>query len=605
MNRRRTIFIATTAVLAVGVPIGAASIVRSRTQALADRLGEAAGVPARIGSLDADLTGTLRLSDVALGELFAADRVEASVALESLLSGQFSADEIRVAAPRIDVEITRDGDSNLARVVRRLAELRKKSGSSSRGAARVRRIVVSSGTLTARVAGLGEVSADRVELVPDEYGVRVITGTLRLKGGTGGITGELQLTRSAAEVALPRVSFGRVLAVGGDGTIRVGMETIALRDVALGRLSSGGSLEARGFLDDHGIPRAIGADLIPPRDGNPFALSLHGDKIPLAPFAALAPHGVIVDNARVSGKLTVRRAAHTTQVTVAGSVSGLRLDHKTIGPQPIPVDAEVEASVAVSPDAVAVQRASFAVGAAHWSVSGWLRRGSPVSGQLDVQLAEAPCNDLLLSVPTEIRGPLDGLTMTGTFGGRARLALDLAAPVGEGVTLESQLANACTVVAEPPAADVTSLLVSSEHVFPDGSRAMVGPDEPTYFPLKRLPWFVVGAFTSAEDGRFFDHHGFDENAIARSFEIDLRDRRLSRGGSTISQQLVKNALLTHRRSLDRKIQEAVLTWRLESRLDKKQILERYFNVIELGPHIFGLRAAAAHWFGISPRELTI
>jgi membrane peptidoglycan carboxypeptidase len=142
-------------------------------------------------------------------------------------------------------------------------------------------------------------------------------------------------------------------------------------------------------------------------------------------------------------------------------------------------------------------------------------------------------------------------------------------------------------------------------VFPDGSHAVVGPDEEAYFPLKRLPWHVTGAFASAEDGRFFEHHGFDEIAIARSLEVDLRDRRLARGGSTISQQLVKNAFLTHRRSLDRKIQEAVLTWRLESRLDKKQILERYFNVIELGPHIFGLRAAAAHWFGVSPRELTI
>ncbi len=605
MHRRRTLFVATTALLAVGLPIGAATIVRSRTQALAARLGTAAGVPARIGSLDADLTGTLRLSDVALGELFAAERVEASVALESLLSGHFSADEIRVAAPRISVEVTRDGDSDLARVVRRLAELRKKTGTASSGSTRVRRIVVSSGTLTARVAGLGEVSADRVELVPDENGVRVITGTLRLRGGAGGIDAELQLARSAAEVALPHVSFGRVLAVGGGGTIRVGSQTIALRDVAIGRLSPGGSLEARGFLDDHGIPRPLGADLIPPRDGNPFALTLHGDKIPLAPFAALAPKGIVVGNARVSGTVSVRRAAHTTQVAVAGSVLGLRLDHKTLGPQSIPVDATVDASVAVSPDAVAVQRASFAVGAARWSLSGWLRRGSPVSGQLDVQLADAPCNELLLSVPHEIRGPLDGLTMTGTFGGRARLALDLAAPVGEGVTLETRLANACIVSAEPPAADVTQLLVSSEHTFPDGSRALVGPDEVAWFPLKRLPWFVLGAFTSAEDGRFFSHHGFDENAIARSFEIDLRDRRLARGGSTISQQLVKNAFLTHRRSLDRKIQEAVLTWRLEARLDKKQILERYFNVIELGPHIFGLRAAAAHWFGISPRELTI
>src|SRR6478672_9816041 len=85
-----------TALLALGVPVGAAVYVGSRTQALADHLGAAAGVPARIGNVDADLTGTIRLSDVALGapsdgapigsmtrggELFAADSIEASVAL--------------------------------------------------------------------------------------------------------------------------------------------------------------------------------------------------------------------------------------------------------------------------------------------------------------------------------------------------------------------------------------------------------------------------------------------------------------------------------------------------------------------------------------------
>jgi membrane peptidoglycan carboxypeptidase len=55
----------------------------------------------------------------------------------------------------------------------------------------------------------------------------------------------------------------------------------------------------------------------------------------------------------------------------------------------------------------------------------------------------------------------------------------------------------------------------------------------------------------------------------------------------------------------RKLQEAVLTWRLEARLDKKQILERYLNIIELGPKLFGLRAAAKYWFNLSPRELNV
>src|SRR4029079_7385148 len=103
-----------TAALALGVPAGAALWRHARTQTLADQLGARAGVPSRIGAIDADLTGTLTLSDVALGSLLSADAIEPSVALDSLLAGRVTADEIRVAGPHLAIEIDRDGDSDLA-----------------------------------------------------------------------------------------------------------------------------------------------------------------------------------------------------------------------------------------------------------------------------------------------------------------------------------------------------------------------------------------------------------------------------------------------------------------------------------------------------------
>jgi len=584
--RRDHRIVAVTAVLAVGVPVGVACFVHARTAGLADHLGKVSDVRAHVGSVDADLTGTIRLSDVALGELISADSLEASVALDSLLAGQITADEIRVAGPHISITVDRDGDSDIARLVRRLAG--HHTGGAATGS-RVRRIVVSSGTLVAKIAEVGELSADAVELVPDAGGVRVITGAVHLRGGTGSAIGELDLARSAAELSLPHVHFGRVLAVAGTGRIRIGDQVIALRDVAIGRLSPAGSLEARGFLDDGGVARAVSAELAY-RDG--FALSLRGDRVPLAPLASLLPHSVLVTGARASGQLTLRRSHDTVQLAIDGSLTGVHLDHKTIAPEPVPVDAGITATLTVSPQAIAVEHATLSLGAARWAAAGWLRRGSPLSGQLDLQLAPAGCMDLVHSLPVEIRGPLDGIAMTGTFGGHARLSIDLAAPLGEGVDLDTSLANSCEVTAEPPAADVTTLALTDDK--PHG-----------WTTLKHLPSHVSAAFISAEDGRFWDHAGFDVEQIARSFEIDLRDRRLARGGSTISQQLVKNTFLTQRRSLDRKIQEAVLTWRLEARLDKKTILERYLNMIELGPRIFGLRAAAEYWFDTTPRELTI
>ena len=195
--------------------------------------------------------------------------------------------------------------------------------------------------------------------------------------------------------------------------------------------------------------------------------------------------------------------------------------------------------------------------------------------------------------------------MTGSLGGHARVALDLAAPSGDGVQLSLALDGGCHVDTEAPAADVSALAGVVDHVVPDGSTARVGRGAPNWTPLGDMRAHVPAAFVAAEDAAFWDHHGFDLVQIARSLEIDLREHRLARGGSTISQQLIKNAFLTQRRSLDRKLQEAVLTWRLESRLDKRQIRGRYRNIIERGPRLFGIGAAARYWFNEPAAQLTL
>jgi len=606
-----------TAVCAAGVPLTAAAWVASRTSALAGHLGAAAGVAARIDAIDADLTGTIRLSGLALGNLVAADALEASVSLGSLLAGTLRADEIRVAAPRVAVQVDGDGDSDLGRVARRLASRARPDGPGAPHPAgsggRLRRIVVSSGTLSAQIAGLGALAAERVELVPDAGGVRVITGPVRLTGRNGPLTVDVGFTRSAAELALPHLRLGRVLAVGGSGDVVVpaapaataapgapASRRVPLRDLAVGRLAAGGTLELRADVDDGGIPRPLAIDVAPREQ----AIAVRGERIPLAALAALAPH-VDLSRAHATGSLAVRRDGARTVVDIAGALDGAALDHRILAQAPVPLAAALRGTLAISPDAVALSNATVELGAAHWTASGWLRRGSPASGQLDLTLATAPCGELLASLPGELRGPLDGIVLTGSFGGRVRLAVDLAAPAGDGVNLTTSITDDCHTEAEPPAADVARLAVPSEQVFPDGSRARVGKGERGWTALRQLPGFVSRAFTSAEDARFYDHAGFDVTQIAKSLEIDLRERRLARGGSTISQQLIKNSFLSQRRSFDRKLQEAILTWRLEARLTKPQILERYLNIIELGPRIFGITAAARHWFDVAPHELAI
>jgi 1A family penicillin-binding protein len=122
--------------------------------------------------------------------------------------------------------------------------------------------------------------------------------------------------------------------------------------------------------------------------------------------------------------------------------------------------------------------------------------------------------------------------------------------------------------------------------------------------LEELPEHVLQATISIEDQRFYSHHGFDLVGIFRAIRNNLRGQSVE-GGSTITQQLVKNALLTPERSLDRKVKEAVLAVLTELMYSKKEILEMYLNYISYGGTAVGIESAAQRYFGISARELTV
>ncbi|MBL8383768.1 MAG: monofunctional biosynthetic peptidoglycan transglycosylase [Burkholderiales bacterium] len=112
------------------------------------------------------------------------------------------------------------------------------------------------------------------------------------------------------------------------------------------------------------------------------------------------------------------------------------------------------------------------------------------------------------------------------------------------------------------------------------------------------------AVIAAEDTAFVDHEGFDWKGIEQAFEKNLKKGRIVAGGSTITQQLAKNLFLSGERSYARKVQEALITWMLESRMEKDRILEIYLNVVEWGNGVFGAQAAARHYFGVDAGRLT-
>jgi monofunctional biosynthetic peptidoglycan transglycosylase len=107
----------------------------------------------------------------------------------------------------------------------------------------------------------------------------------------------------------------------------------------------------------------------------------------------------------------------------------------------------------------------------------------------------------------------------------------------------------------------------------------------------------------AEDVNFFSHRGFDVGEIRTAVTKALEDVEPPRGASTITQQLAKNLWLSPSRNPFRKLEEAILTWRLERTLAKRRILELYLNVVEFGPGVYGAEAASRRYFGKSAAEL--
>jgi monofunctional biosynthetic peptidoglycan transglycosylase len=124
-----------------------------------------------------------------------------------------------------------------------------------------------------------------------------------------------------------------------------------------------------------------------------------------------------------------------------------------------------------------------------------------------------------------------------------------------------------------------------------------------WVPYRAISPHLKRAVIAAEDSRFVQHDGFDWDGIRKAYEKNVREGELVAGGSTITQQLAKNLLLSGERSWWRKAQEAAITVMIELIMDKRRILELYLNVIEWGDGVFGAEAAARHHFGISAAEL--
>lgn len=330
-----------------------------------------------------------------------------------------------------------------------------------------------------------------------------------------------------------------------------------------------------------------------------------------------SPLGLGLRDTQVTGSVELhgwgRRQLEVRSRTL---VSGLALRHRRVAPQPVVLPPmELQGSFRLDGHRLTLENGTLQTGEVKLDLEGELsqRLAGPqghgsrgLTANVRITLPPTHCDELLAALPPALTPTLQGMKLAGTLGGHLRVTVDSGAL--DDLTLDARVhPNACQVLEDAPRADVSALRRPFAFVIrPPGwpaTRLEMGPKNPHWVPYANLGRNVIGAFLAAEDRNFFDHRGFDLENIRRALVEDLRVKGFAKGASSISQQVAKNVFLDHRRNLSRKLEEAVLTWRLEDVLDKRRILEIYLNLVEMGPGIFGVRAASRHYFQRDPMNL--
>jgi hypothetical protein len=252
------------------------------------------------------------------------------------------------------------------------------------------------------------------------------------------------------------------------------------------------------------------------------------------------------------------------------------------------------------------------------------RGGVTVTGRADVADAtRSPRVKLALSlppvdvqrlfdaIPPELVPALRGLRVKGTLGWELAVDLDSANPAklkDQGLDSRPTLTG-FEVESMGEVIDFNAL--KDQHTYAirasDGSETtrLVGPNASGWVPLGGISPFVAKALNTTEDGTFWSNDGVAPFAMRESLVANLERGAFVRGGSTITQQLVKNLYLGGQKLIGRKLQELFIAWRMTEALSKQEIMELYLNTIEFAPGVYGIGSAAYHWFGKRPADLSL
>lgn len=229
--------------------------------------------------------------------------------------------------------------------------------------------------------------------------------------------------------------------------------------------------------------------------------------------------------------------------------------------------------------------------------------------ELKINAEEQNAQDLLEAFPQGLFESLDGMQVSGKLKYALNFYLDTSMP--DSVKFDSSLTPYDFKILKWGKTDLQKInrdFIYTPYEYGKPMRnILIGPSNPNFTPLGDISFNFRNALLTSEDPSFFRHHGFVEESFRKSIAVNFKEKRFKRGGSTISMQLVKNVFLSRNKTISRKAEEILIVWMIEnnSLISKERMLEVYFNIIEMGPNVYGIGEAARHYFNKHPSELSV
>jgi len=228
---------------------------------------------------------------------------------------------------------------------------------------------------------------------------------------------------------------------------------------------------------------------------------------------------------------------------------------------------------------------------------------------LQAKMNKVHAQDFFNSLPEGLFSTFEGIQCEGSLEYSLNFALDVAKP--DCVLFDSKLIDQGFKIKRYGAADFSKMngpfLYTAYEKGKPVKSFIVGSENPEFTSLDQISPYLRSAVMQSEDGSFFHHNGFREDAFRMAIADNVKKGRFARGGSTISMQLVKNVFLSRKKTIARKIEEAIIVWMIEHKrlTSKERMYEVYLNIIEWGPGIYGITEASQFYFDKKPADLTI